>query len=263
MIDYHIHTNISADCLTDMRNMAEAALRMGLKEICFTEHLDLEFPGDIDFSIDFDKYDRKLNEIKQDYPDLNIRKGIEVGLDMQTKEKLSQLLPGLFLDYVIGSVHIVLGHDPYEKEIWEKYDQQQIYSAYLRVSVECAKACDFYDVFGHLGYISKFCPHSDKLLRYCDYQDAIDTILKILIQKGKGLEVNTNGLYMTPSTMPETPIIRRFFELGGELITIGSDAHYETVVGYSIKETLKTLKKIGFKYVCAFDKRQPRFIPIP
>ena len=80
---------------------------------------------------------------------------------------------------------------------------------------------------------------------------------------GKGLEVNTNGLYMTPSVMPELPIVRRFLELGGEIVTIGSDAHYPEAVGHAVEETLDALKSIGLKYICAYDNRQPRFIPIP
>ena len=83
------------------------------------------------------------------------------------------------------------------------------------------------------------------------------------IERGKALEVNTNGLYMTPSTMPETAIIRRYYELGGEMVTVGSDAHYETVVGHAVAETLDVLQEIGFRYVCAFDSRKPRFIKIP
>ena len=83
------------------------------------------------------------------------------------------------------------------------------------------------------------------------------------MQRGKGLEVNTNGLYMTPSTMPETAIIRRYYELGGEIVTVGSDAHFESVVGHAVPQTLETLKSIGFGYVCAFDSHRPRFIKIP
>jgi histidinol-phosphatase (PHP family) len=86
--------------------------------------------------------------------------------------------------------------------------------------------------------------------------------LRLLVEKGKGLEVNTNGLYMTPDTMPEMPIVRRYRELGGEIVTIGSDAHGEAVVGHAAAETLAALKEIGFKYVCAFDSRTPRFITI-
>ena len=262
MIDYHIHTDISGDCDVSMKQMAEAAQKQGLKEICFVEHIDLDFPCEIDFTVDFDRYNRIFEAVKKDYPDINIRKGIEAGLDVRTKDRMADLLSEQSLDYIVGSQHTVFGHDPFYEQIWEQSTKQQIYSEYLRESLENIVACDFFDVLGHLGYISKFCPFEDNLMRYSDYQDAIDTILKTLVRQGRGLEVNTNGLYMTPSTMPETPIIQRFFELGGEIITIGSDAHYESVVGHAVIETLAVLKEIGFKYICAFDQRVPRFIPI-
>ena len=263
MIDYHIHSDISADCGATMRQMANAARRLGLKEICFTEHLDLDFPADIDFNFDFDVFDRSIDAVRKEFPELRIAKGVEAGLDMRTRDALSALLSKTELDFVIGSVHVVLGRDPYEKEFWEAYERRHIFEAYLHACEQCAGQCGFYDVFGHLGYISKFCPYPDSLLRLCDFPDAVDTILETLVRNGKGLEVNTNGLYMTPSVMPELPIVERFLELGGEIVTIGSDAHYQNVVGHAVANTLDALKGIGLKYICAFDKQQPRFIPIP
>lgn len=262
MIDYHIHTHISGDCDVPMHDMAAAAQQQGLKEICFTEHIDLDFPCDIDFSVDFDAYRRAISAVQAAYPHITMRQGIEAGLDMRTKECMAQIIAAHDVDFVIGSLHLVFGEDPYEPEFWSKYDKRRIYDEYLRASVACAGACDFFDVMGHIGYISRFCPDDDKLLRYSDYSDEIDTLLKTLIHNGKGIEVNTNGLHKTPSTLPETAIINRYFELGGEIITVGSDAHFAKMVGYAIHPTLETLAQTGFKYVCAFDGRKPRFIPI-
>ena len=157
----------------------------------------------------------------------------------------------------------MFGHDPYYKDIWQQYSKREIYDEYMRLSLETARSCDYYDILGHLGYIGKFCPFEDKMLRYDEYADAVDELLKTLIERGKALEVNTGGLCMTPSTMPETAIIRRYYELGGELLTVGSDAHYESAVGHAVAETLDVLKSIGFRYVCAFDSRKPQHIKIP
>lgn len=264
MIDYHIHTNISPDCKVPMKLMAQAAREAGIKEVGFAQHIDLDLPGEPDFSkIDFDAYTAQFEETQREFPGLVLRRGIEAGLDPRTKEKMAAILDGYPCDFVIGSQHVVFGLDPYYQSVWEGRTQRELFDEYMRVSMETAESCEFYDVLGHLGYISKFCPHEDRLLRYSDYPDAVDEILKTLIRKGKALEVNTNGLYMTPSTMPETPILKRYHELGGEMLTIGSDAHFESVVGHAVSETLETLKSIGFRYVCAFDNRRPRFIDIP
>lgn len=263
MIDYHIHTELSADCEVPMEKMAEAARRRGLKQICFTDHIDLDFPGDIDFVFDFRQYDREFAEVKSAFPDIDIKKGLEAGLELRTAAGMAKIIRKNELDYVIGSKHLVLGLDPYGSELWRLYSMREAYTAYLQECIECASACDFYDVFGHLGYVSKFCPFEDALLRYGDYADAVDTLLKILIEKGKGIEANTSGIKNTGAVMPEIPIIRRYFELGGEIITVGSDAHEESAVGRAVGETLEALKSIGFKYVCAFERRKPKFISLP
>jgi histidinol-phosphatase (PHP family) len=260
MIDYHVHSSISGDCDIPMADMAAAALKAGVCELCFTEHIDIDLPTDIDFSLDLARYRAEFAEVKARFTGINIRMGVEAGLDMRHLDEISQML--FNLDYVVGSQHIVNGTDPYNRQVWEEYTQHELYDTYIAEVLQCMSACDFYDVLGHLGYIAKFCPYEDRLFRYSDYTDAVDEVLKRLVQRGKGLEINTNGLYMTPDTMPERPIAARFFELGGEIVTVGSDAHYERVVGHAVSETLEMLKSIGFRYVCAFDARKPRFITI-
>lgn len=266
MIDYHVHSDISVDCAVPMRRMAQAALDAGIKELGFAQHIDLDLPKEVelDFSaLDLGAYVKDIADTRGDFPGLTVRCGIEAGLDINTKERMSAILSGFDeCDFVIGSQHFVFNSDPFYATAWEGRTQREMYEEYMRVSLETVMSCDFFDVLGHLGYIGKFCPYEDKLLRYSDYTDAVDAVLRALVERGKGLEVNTNGLYMTPSTMPETAIVKRFFELGGEIVTIGSDAHYESVVGHAAAETLDILKDIGFKYVCAFDKRKPRYIKI-
>ncbi len=262
MIDYHIHTSISADCKVPMMAMAQAAVDAGLKQICFTEHIDLNLVEGPDFSVDFEAYAAAIAAVRAAFPALTIRMGIEAGLDIDSAPQMQAMLAAQPLDYVIGSQHVVFGLDPFYEQVWKRYDKAEIFGEYLRVSNESAMRLDYYDVMGHIGYISKFCPFDDKIMRYADYTDAVDALLKTLVGKGKGIEINTNGLYMTPSTMPETHIIKRYFELGGEIVTVGSDAHYETVVGHAVSDTLDLLKSIGFRYICSFAKRQPLFLPL-
>ncbi|MFA5675633.1 MAG: histidinol-phosphatase HisJ family protein [Christensenellales bacterium] len=263
MIDYHVHSSFSADCEAPMINMARAARDLKITELCFTEHVDIDAPGEKVFVADLAAYRAEFLKVQSAFPNLNMRFGVEAGLWPDVFKQTQALLEGHPLDYVIGSQHLIFGLDPYHNEIWKRYSQREIYDEYLRISMVCAASFDYYDVFGHLGYVGKFCPYNDKLLAFSSYTDAIDELLKTLVRKGKGLEVNTSGLVMTPSTMPETRIIERFKQLGGEIITIGSDAHRESAVGYAVPDTLRKLKAVGFRYVCAFDNRKPRFLPIP
>ena len=263
MIDYHIHTDLSADCEISMKEMAAAADKKGLKEICFADHYDIDFPSEDDYTVDFALYAQRFEETKAAYPHIQIRKGIEAGLEPHNFHKFEELLKDEHLDYVIGSVHGVCGLDPYFEQFWQTNTKQEAFDEYACLSLECVKAADFYDVFGHLGYIGKYCPMEDKLFKYGDYADVIDEILKTLVSRGQGLEVNTSGLLKTGNLMPDLPIIQRFKQLGGEIVTIGSDAHLAEHVGYASRYALDALNTLGFKYVCAYDNRKPRFIPIP
>lgn len=262
MTDYHIHSDISGDCAAPMARMADAARKAGLKEICFTEHIDINFPGGTSFVPDFEVYDAKFALVKSAFPDIDIKKGVEAGLEIRTNEKLLMALAGKNFDFIIGSVHLVRGHDPYCSDFWSTFPGRSAFEEYLKECLLCAKEFDLYDVFGHLGYPSKFCPRQDSIMRYGDYADAVDGILRTLVQKGKGLEVNTSGIRNTGTTIPEPEIIKRFLEIGGEIITVGSDAHDEQSVGRAVPETLEMLKNMGLKYICAFDERRPRFINI-
>ncbi len=263
MIDYHIHTDLSLDSKTHMADIAAAAHKKGLKEICITEHVDFDFPNLGDFLVDFNLYTQQLEEIKAAYPDMNIRKGIEAGIDMKSHKRIGEYLFDKKLDYIIGSVHVVFNSDPYFPEFWQNVSKQEAFDEYARVCLERVKAADFFDVFGHLGYISKYCPHEDNLFAYDDYADMIDEMLLVLISRGKGLEVNTSGLIKTGNLIPELAIIQQFKRLGGEIVTVGSDAHVAENVGYAAQYALDALKTLGFKYVCAYDQRVPRFILIP
>ena len=262
MIDYHIHTSLSTDCRTSMMDMARAAVSKGLSEICFTDHIDFDFPNG-EYMVDFDEYRRQFEETSAAFPSVKIRKGIEAGIEPQSYHRYEALLADQQLDYVIGSVHVVFGYDPYFPALWNDVSRQEAFDEYARLSLRCLEAIDIFDVLGHLGYIGKYCPHDNRLFKYSDYTDIIDTILKKLIDTSKGLEVNTSGLIKTGDYLPEKPVIERYFELGGEIITIGSDAHTVDSVGFASDEVLLYLKQTGFRYVCAFDQRKPRFIPIP
>jgi histidinol-phosphatase (PHP family) len=245
-----------------MMDMARAAESKGLSEICFTDHIDFDFPNG-EYMVDFDEYLRQFEETVIAFPSIKIRKGIEAGIEPQSFNRYEELFRGQRLDYIIGSVHVVFGYDPYFPALWNDFSQKEAFDEYARLSLRCLEAIDVFDVLGHLGYIGKYCPYVDKLFRYSDYTDIVDTILKKLVAASKGLEVNTSGLAKIGDFLPEKSIIERYFELGGEMITIGSDAHNLGSVGFAADETLQYLKHTGFKYVCAFDQRKPRFIPIP
>ena len=120
---------------------------------------------------------------------------------------------------------------------------------------------DCFDVYGHLDYVVRYSP--EKSYDPLDYREMIDEILKLLIKKGKGIEINTAGLKSGLGYVhPHEFILNRYKELGGEMITAGSDAHDRSRVAADFDQAEEALKKAGFKYYAVFRQRKPDFIAI-
>jgi len=258
MFDYHMHTTVSFDGHGSPQGMALAALQAGIKEICFTDHLDYGPPEDkriLTFTTE--DYNRAYDNLS--VPGILIRRGFEFGMTPDNQEQLKKDLARRPFDFVIGSVHFVDGIDPYYPEYWNGHTVKEAFQLYLEEVLKCVKVHDDYDVLGHLTYPAKTPdnPHHDPLL-YEDFPDISDEIMKILISKGKGMELNTSGVDATGDFLPPLTFIRRFKELGGEIITIGSDAHNESRVGQYTYRAAEHLKEI-FGYVCTFENRKPIF----
>ena len=127
---------------------------------------------------------------------------------------------------------------------------------------------DDYDVIGHIGYIDKYLEKAQGLtggggpFRFADFEDLLDEILRTAISKGKGIEVNTSNYFVYDYPTPHPSIIKRFVELGGEVMTMGSDAHFSDAIGHRFADAAELMKQCGVKYVCTFEQRKPTFIPL-
>lgn len=258
MFDFHLHTKVSFDGVGTSREMAEAALKAGLKEICFTDHEDYNSdPTKAPNLINMEEYSRAYDHLY--VPGLTIRKGIEFGLTTWNQKELKHFLKQRPFDFVIGSIHFVDGYDPYDKEYWEGRTVQESFHRYLEQTLACVKVHDDYDVLGHLTYVCKSAHNAThEPVRYRDFREITDEILRILVSKGKGMEINSSGVDRVGDFLPAADFLRRFHELGGEIITIGSDAHAADRVGQYQKEALEIVKDI-FGHVCTFENRKVVF----
>ena len=169
---------------------------MQLKSICFTEHNDYDYPledGNVVFALDYDKYTDELLELKERYKnDIFIGIGVEQGLLSSAKDKINNYDPTGRLDFIIGSSHLVYGNDPYYPEFWDNVSVKDAISRYYEAITDCIKTCDNFDVYGHLDYIVRYAPDQDNDYNWKDYYDYFDTILRLLIDKGKGIEILAN-----------------------------------------------------------------------
>ena len=258
MFDYHMHTKVSFDGRMTAKEAVEAAIKKGLKEICFTDHIDsdpLNPKNNLRYKVE--DYNAAYNDLCHN--DLIIRRGMEFGLLPDNMDMAREELAKRHYDFVIGSVHFVEGLDVYFDEYWQNKTVDEAERIDLEETLQCVKSHNDFDVLGHLTYITK--TRGNPLKRpipYEKYREITDEIFKILIQKGKGIEVNTSGMRDANVFLPTEDYLHRFKELGGEIVTVGSDAHDADRVGAYCKEACKLVQDI-FGYVCTFRDRKPIF----
>ncbi len=258
MFDYHLHSSVSFDSECDAEKMVRAAEKLRLREICFTDHYD--FNDDINKQhdiFDIEKYKNTYDNLSSD--SVVIHRGVEFGLTPWNQAESDKLMVQYDFDFVIGSVHYAGGFDPYCEDYWKINGESEGFEKYLIQTLECVKKHNNFDVLGHINYVCKSVYNpTKKPLRYNDYSDICDEIMKSLAENGKGMEINTSGVDRVGEMLPNYDYIKRFRELGGEIITVGSDAHDEKRVGQYIGDALEVAKDV-FGYVNTFEKRRIKY----
>lgn len=265
--DTHMHCSFSGDSDASPESMIASAIEKGLPGICFTDHLDYDFPSDPPdlFVLDPINYYNEITKIKEQYENqLPIHTGIEIGVQPGLYEKLHQVVTDIPFDQVICSSHVVDGYDLYYKDFYIGKEEHAAYLRYFESIVETLDSFSDFDVYGHIDYVVRYGPNTNQFYSYDAYRDILDTILKKLISMGKGIEINTGGFkYGLGHPNPNEEIIRRYRKLGGEIITIGADAHAPEHVGYAFEKVPAILRDAGFSYYTVFKNRKPEFVPIP
>lgn len=258
MFDYHMHSRVSFDGHDSGLDMAKAAQAMGLEEICFTDHIDYDPLGTIPgMAFDTAVYEKEYADLE--VPGLKIRRGMEFGMTPDNVRQFQKDAARRKFDFILGSVHFVDGLDVYFQEFWEGKTVAQAERRCLETTLECVQVQEDFDVLAHLTYIGKArCHISPRPVPLGEHREIVDEILRTLARKGKGMELNTSGMDRCGGFLPTQDYFRRFRELGGEIVTIGSDAHRCNRVGQYSREACEILKDI-FGYVCTFADRQPIF----
>lgn len=265
--DYHMHTEFSFDSNASLRDQLQAAIHCGLEEICLTDHYEPAYPGLPLWQANLPARAAALAapEIAALKGQITIGQGVEVGLlDQQGyREEIRQLVTDNQLDFVIASCHLCQGEDPYYASFFHKRTRKEAFALYLTELAKLVCTIDDFSVVGHIDFPAKGCPYADKMLRYADAPDVLDGLFRHLIHHGKGLEINTSIFRAMGKDALDMAWLRRYRELGGEIITIGSDAHKPQDVGYGQKAAAAILKEAGFSYLTTFRQMQPIFHKIP
>ncbi len=258
MFDFHMHSKVSFDGKSDAKDMVNAAAAAGLREICFTDHLDYDPKGLLQgCTFDTVNYNATYDELH--YTNVIIRRGVEFGMLPGNRDTFLQDMNRRHFDFVIGSVHFAGDVDIYLPEFWEGRTVEQAELCCLEDTLKCVQAHDGFDVLGHLTYAGKARANPvHRPVPYDSHRDVVDEILRTLADKGIGIEINTSGLDACGAYLPTQDYLRRFKELGGEIVTVGSDAHNTSRVGQYCRDACEMAADI-FGYVCTFADRKPLF----
>lgn len=255
-IDYHMHTRFSGDSEADPREHVKQAIALGLDEICFTDHRDFEYPIDV-FELDVDTYYQTIMTLKEEFKDqIIIKWGIEMGLDMNHQDKINELINQYPFDFVIGSIHVINHTEFYYGEFFTGLSKEEAHRYFFEETLRCVQNFDCFNVLGHLDYIMRYGPYEDRMVEHTKYQDIIDEIFKTLIAKGKGIEINTSGYALNGNCgFPNFKQVKRYYDLGGRIITIGTDSHTSDRVGQHVNDVKEKLEQMGFEDVSTFSQR--------
>ena len=261
ILDNHVHTHFSRDAKDTMEDVIKRAINIGVDYLTFTDHLEYNTDH---FSLDIPTYLDQINEYKQKYKDdIDLLIGIEVGYQSHLNKEINELLNSAPFDFVLCSTHTIDQIPVSHREYFEGLSKEEAYRKYFESIIQTNKEFSNYDVYGHLDYINRYAIYENNKIIYDDYRDVLDQVLKIIIDSGKGIELNTSGYrYGLNAIHPNVGIVKRYKELGGEIITLGSDSHRAIDVCEDFDKSYDMLEYLGFRYVSVFKNRKCEFIPI-
>lgn len=284
--DYHIHTYYSDDSTYPMEQVVKDAISKGITDLCFTDHVDYGIKEDTDklspeqrqelklkiqnpnvpqYNVDYPAYVAEYQDLKEKYADkINLKLGMEFGLQIHTIPQYQKLFNSYPFDFIIMSCHQVENKEFWTQEFQQGRSQDEYNQRYYDEILAQVKNYHDYSVLGHLDLIARY----DKagVYHFAKIRDKIAEILKIVIADGKGIELNTSSVrYKIHNAQgeqeltPSREILALYKELGGRIITVGSDSHKPEHLGAYIAEQSQELLKLGFKEICTFEKMQPIF----
>lgn len=259
--DYHTHSILSMDGRVPLAVMAEHALEAGIRELCLTDHFDL-LDENARRKYDYD-WPAALKQFHETLPRfegrLKLKLGLEYGMGHIDPPVSDKVLAQPELDFVIGSIHNLSpqqgGTDLFFMDFSTPQACDRVLDDYF-TSMEELVQTDYYDSLGHIIYPLRY---MNGLVTIHPYLDRVSEMLRTVIARGKGIEVNT---YRGRTVADWRPVLERYKALGGELLTVGSDAHDPLHAGLGIPQTYDLLRELGFRAVCAYEKRKPSFIDI-
>ena len=256
LADYHMHTSFSDDSVLPMQKAVEQAINLKLDEICFTEHINAVYNY---HDCNCREYQTEIKRCREIFKDkISIKFGMEFGLQSQLCKYFETIFNNYEFDFIILSVHLIKNLELWNQDYQHGKTQDEYNRGYYEELLNVVENYNDYSVLGHMDLIRRY----DKISEYPfeKSRDIIEKILKTVIKNDKGIEINTSSFrYGLSDLMPSCDILKLYEQLGGKIITIGSDSHRIEHIGYNIPFVHEKLKTLGYTHFCTFNKMRPVF----
>jgi len=264
MVDFHTHCDYSPDSSTPMKEMIESAIKIGITDLAFTDHVDLDSDMDSEtvqnWDFDRDDHERAIAAYNQEYSGkIKLYNGLEIGIQPHLGKENAEIVSKNNYDFVIASIHSVEKKDLYYRRYFENHSDKEAVQIYYNEYYQSLIRFNDYSVLGHLDLYLRYKPEL-YAVKFNAFDDIVSEIFKHIIQSGKGIELNAGGhRYGIGHNNPHNQLLQRYKDMNGEILTLGSDAHTTQYLGYHYHENIELIKSIGFKYICTFEKMKPIF----
>lgn len=277
LADYHVHTAFSDDSVYPIDEVCAHAVELGFDEICITDHVDYGVKPDVDeyragalsrmedgkpaLNVDYERYFPAIGRVREAFAGrLAVKTGMEFGVQTHTEQRFCDLFDRYAgrWDFIILSIHQVDDLEFWTGEFQQGRSQDEYNMAYYQEMLDVVQSFSRYSVLGHLDLIKRYDPAGTWPHEMS--RDIIAEILTRVIAAGKGIELNTSSFrYGLADLQPCTEILRLYRDLGGRVLTIGSDSHKPEHLGAHIPEVRDRLRDLGYTEFCTFDKMEPVF----
>lgn len=254
IFDSHVHTKYSTDCKENIEAIIHRSREINTG-IVITDHYDFNCPVPEKFIFDISKFKSEYDIYRSN----SLMLGIELGIEENYYDTGMKILSSMDFDYVLGSIHFLEGFDIFQSKLYEIYSKEEAYELYFKSMYNALKKDNCIDALAHIDYMARYAAYKDKSFPFLQYMDYLDEILKLIISKDITLELNTRRLGDALAESELRQLLRRYRELKGRYIVLGSDAHLACNVGREFKRAEYICDLEGIKIIY-YKERKPQYI---
>lgn len=270
--DYHVHTEFSDDSDYPLLDVVRDAAAMGMDEVCLTDHVDYGIKVDRDSglelqyrngviyaNVDYPRYVDLIREARRRYGDkIKVKLGLEFGMQVHTIPQYEALFARYPFDFIILSVHEVEDREFWTQEYQRGRTQEEYNLRYYQELLELVRRYKHYSVLGHVDLITRY--DEAGVYPFEKIKPILTDIFRQVIADGKGIELNTSyHRYGLSDSTPARAILELYRDLGGQILTLGSDSHKPEHLGAYLEEGKRLLYDLGFRRFCTFEQMRPVF----